>query len=105
MNVCSKISSRGSLEPGLKGLVGDPLMNFIPDSVILLVLTPLSPFLLLRHFSLRIAISPATAWEHSFPLFSLHDGSRTSHRDSLTNRIPFSGMSPQERCPPLRFSH
>lgn len=50
MNVCSKISSRGLLESGLKGLVGDPFMNFILDSVILLVPTPLSPFLLLRHF-------------------------------------------------------
>lgn len=51
MNVCSKISSRGSLELDSKAwLETPPPMSFIPDSVILLVPTPLSPFLLLRHF-------------------------------------------------------
>lgn len=50
MNVCSKISSRGMLKLGLKGLVGDPLMNFILDSVILLVPTLLFPLLFLCLF-------------------------------------------------------
>lgn len=43
-------SSGGSLELGLKGLVGDPLLNFIRDSVFLLVTTLLPPLLLLHLF-------------------------------------------------------
>lgn len=66
MNVCSKISSRGLLELGLKGLVGDSLMNFILDSVILLVPPCCPHFFSCVSLSTCTDISPATAWDTAF---------------------------------------